>query len=625
MRLLGLGAMLCGAMVGVTAAWGAPGDFDLTFGDRGSVRAPFQSQALGQAIARQPDGKLLAAGVVYPAAGSVKLALVRYLADGSLDSSFGSGGVAAVNSAVPLARAILVQGDGKIVVVASVLIPGDPHILLVRYDAQGNLDPNFGSGGVTSTALPGAAAATNAVLQDDGKVVVATSSAGDVLVLRYGSDGALDPGFGTGGIATVDFAGSSDTAAAIVLDPVGVVVLGAADTGTASYTALARLDDTGALDPTFGNGGTILHDIGAGAPPQTMLRLGDGKLFVSAGGYAGAPAQFTGVFFARLNATGSLDPTFGAGGVLADASEYVITDLARTPDDKVIGVGSTGYALVVERFELDGSFDPGFGNAGVVETTLAGAIDYPEEIVVGPDGTIAMTGEEYSTCEPMNCDDFYHLAYRFYVVRFQGGTESCASDADCGPCESCGPAGACVFGPRTSCVSAQPHGASLQISIDPISDDLDRYRIRLKWRGATPLGFDPLTSDDVGMCIYFGDARVLRTVAPAGGVCGGIPCWRGHPGSFSYRDSARSSDGIAQLQLTAKKAAVDASGANLAKAMHGILNPGSAEVLSQPDILVQVHGGNGQCLQATLSDFKRKYRPIGPGALAVAGLRGVGQ
>lgn len=627
MRSLGLGAVLCGAMVGVTTqAWGAPGDFDLTFGDHGTVRAPFPSQALGQAIARQPDGKLLAAGVVFPTTGPVKLALLRFLANGSLDASFGSGGIAAVPTSAPLARGILVQGDGKIIVVASIFTPGDPNILVVRYDAQGNLDPSFGTGGVTSTPLPGAVAATRAVLRNDDKVFVATSVGGDVVVLRYGTDGALDPGFGTGGIATVDFAGSADTAAAILLDPTGVVVLGAANTGTATYTALARLDDTGALDATFGSGGTILHDIGSGAPPQTMVRLGDGKLFLSAGGYVGATDQFTGVFFARLNASGSLDPTFGVGGVLADASEYVISRLARTPDDKVVGAGSTGYALVIERFQLDGALDPTFGDDGEVETTLSGAIDYPEDLLIGPDGTITLTGEEYAACEPMNCDDFYHLAYKFYVARFRGGTDVCASDADCGPCESCGPAGACVFGPRTACVSAQPHGATLQITTDPVSGNLDRYRIRFRWRGGTPLGFDPTTSDDVGMCLYFGDERVLRTVAPAGGVCGALPCWKGHSGSsFSYRDRARSSDGIAQLQLGASKAAVDASGANLAKAMHGVLNPGGAEVLAQPDILVQVHGGNGQCLQATVSDFKRKLRSIGSGTYRIAGLRGVGQ
>jgi len=94
MRFVGLGAMLLGAMVSVTAAWGAPGDFDPTFGDHGTVHAPFPTQALGYAIARQPDGKLLAAGVVFPTTGPVKLALVRFLAGGTVDASFGHAGVA---------------------------------------------------------------------------------------------------------------------------------------------------------------------------------------------------------------------------------------------------------------------------------------------------------------------------------------------------------------------------------------------------------------------------------------------------------------------------------------------------------------------------------------------------
>jgi len=333
----------------------------------------------------------------------------------------------------------------------------------------------------------------------------------------------------------------------------------------------------------------------------------------------GAPSQFTGVFFARFDATGALDPTFGAGGVLADASEYVITDIARTPDDKIVGVGSTGYALIIERFDGDGTHDPTFGNGGEVETTLEGFIDYPEDLVIAPDGKIAVTGEEYSTCETMNCDDFYHLAYRFYVARFHGGTAPCASDADCGPCESCGAAGACAFGPRASCVSARPGGAVLTIGYDPVSADVDRYRIRLKWRGATPLGYDPRATDDVGMCLYFDDERVLRTVAPAGAM------WKGNRGSFSYRDPGRSFDGLARVQLNGVKASVDASGVNLAKAMHGPLNPGSAPLLSRTDILAQVHGGNGQCLTATVSDFRRTWKSIGGGASAVARMRGVGQ
>ena len=70
---------------------------------------------------------------------------------------------------------------------------------------------------------------------------------------------------------------------------------------------------------------------------------------------------------------------------------------------------------------------------------------------------------------------------------------------------------------------------------------------------------------------------------------------------------------------------MNASGRNLAKVMHIRLLPSAAEVLAQPSILVQVHGGNGQCLQATVSDFRFKYRSVGPNSFRAARLTAVGQ
>src|SRR5262249_38089169 len=195
-----------------------------------------------------------------------------------------------VGGGTPEARSILVQDDGKLVVVGYLSSLGDDGVFLVRYDAQGDLDGGFGTGGIAVATPPGGLQATNAVLQPDGKGVAATSAGGDVLALRYGTDGTLDANFGTGGIATVDLGGVSDKAGALALEPGGaILVLGAAaDPGT-SDIALARLDRSGALDPTFGAGGISRHDIGSLAPPVALTRLADGKLFVSARRYPGDP------------------------------------------------------------------------------------------------------------------------------------------------------------------------------------------------------------------------------------------------------------------------------------------------------------------------------------------------
>src|SRR5262249_62297853 len=92
MRLGTLGAVLFGPLLGAATIWGAPGDVDSSFGSKGITRAPFQGFAFGEAVARQPDGKLLTAGVVHPPSGYSQVALVRYQLDGTPRPRFGTGG-----------------------------------------------------------------------------------------------------------------------------------------------------------------------------------------------------------------------------------------------------------------------------------------------------------------------------------------------------------------------------------------------------------------------------------------------------------------------------------------------------------------------------------------------------
>src|SRR5262249_60295221 len=102
------------------------------------------------------------------------------------------------------------------------------------------------------------------------------AAGGGVLVLRCGTDGPSGAGFGTGGIATVDLGGVSDRAAAVALEPGGaIVVLGAAVDPGISDIALARLDDTGALDLTFGPRGAPPPPPRAPAPPRRPRRRGE--------------------------------------------------------------------------------------------------------------------------------------------------------------------------------------------------------------------------------------------------------------------------------------------------------------------------------------------------------------
>jgi uncharacterized delta-60 repeat protein len=109
-----------------------------------------------QAVAIQPDGKVIAAG----SAGNPNsvFALARYKLNGSLDSSFGSGGQLTTSLGLNLnggAKGVAIQGDGKIVVAGFAAAPGTQEFALVRYNPDGSLDTNFGTGGTVRHGDPG--------------------------------------------------------------------------------------------------------------------------------------------------------------------------------------------------------------------------------------------------------------------------------------------------------------------------------------------------------------------------------------------------------------------------------------------------------------------------------------
>jgi uncharacterized delta-60 repeat protein len=180
----------------VLARYNADGSLDSTFGTGGKVITAFTSNTYEETIAQQPDGKLVVAGET----GS-SWQVVRYNANGSLDTNFGTGGVVTT----PFASVTYIRGlaiypndgtpnDGRILVVR----PGG----MVRYNADGTLDSTFGTGGQVSLTKPDSGLALSA----DGKPVVAGISASGLDLMRFNSDGTPDTTFGAGGIVTTTIA-----------------------------------------------------------------------------------------------------------------------------------------------------------------------------------------------------------------------------------------------------------------------------------------------------------------------------------------------------------------------------------------------------------------------------------
>lgn len=238
------------------------------------------------ALAQQADGRILAAGRADDGSDS-DFAIVRYTTAGQPDGSFSGDGIQTVDfGGEDVARAVAVQGDGSIVV-AGVTVGNTANIALARLTSSGGPDVGFGnSGKVTTSVSAGDDGAWAVLVQGDGRIVVAGDADGDFVLVRYTSTGELDAGFGTGGIARTDVSSDAhDSARALVRQGDGkLVAAGIANPGRASDFALVRYTAGGQPDSTFGNGGIATTSVAATFAEQlTGLALQvDGRL-VAAG------------------------------------------------------------------------------------------------------------------------------------------------------------------------------------------------------------------------------------------------------------------------------------------------------------------------------------------------------
>lgn len=218
------------------ARFTAEGELDAGFGVGGMIAVPTDivgDQDSAANIVLLPSGEIVVSGGSAVGGSTDVTGLARYLPDGSLDTSFGNAGKVVLDQHVGegLAR----QSDGKLVLVGSLETASPPSTLtrfaLMRLQANGDVDEDFGEQGLVSTALSERGDRALAVaLQGDGKMVAAGVSSAQTnpnfAVARYLPDGALDADFGDEGILNIEFFGFTDVAESVAIQPDGRVVLG---------------------------------------------------------------------------------------------------------------------------------------------------------------------------------------------------------------------------------------------------------------------------------------------------------------------------------------------------------------------------------------------------------------
>ena len=398
------------------ARYNINGSLDATFDHDGKVTTAFGNDYdWGDKPTVQSDGKILVAGQIWDdSTNAGDSALVRYNTDGTLDQTFGINGrvITPIGSGNDYFNDVVVQNDGKIVAAGTSSNGSNMDFAVARYNSEGSLDTSFGTGGKTTTdfgggALPYGDNASSVVIQSDGKIVVAGSlTPWDFGIARYNTDGTLDSSFGTGGKVRTDFNGNNDVAYSLLIQNDGkIVVVGSGRNGSiGDYAfAIARYNTDGSLDTSFGTGGKVITDFGTGNDyGDGGVIQPDGKIVVTGDAYNGSIGDYA-FAVVRYNTDGSLDTSFGTGGKVitdfgsGDDSAYSAMIQA---DGKIVAGGESSngsnYDFAVARYNTDGSLDTSFGTGGKVTTSLGNSDDEAWGGFLQSDGKIVLSGSSYT-------------------------------------------------------------------------------------------------------------------------------------------------------------------------------------------------------------------------------------
>ena len=381
------------------ARYNADGSIDNSFSSDG-ITGIAMANGPGSAFAllQQPDGKLVITGTGQNnRAGDYDIVIVRLNTDGSADSTFGTNGIGQLKDGGfdEFASAIIRQSDGKLLVVGSSNANRGYDFDFVRFNADGSVDTTFGTAGRLLVDFSGNDDQANAMIQQpDGNIVAAgfardSNGFSSMAVVRLTSAGTLDTSFGSGGKATVPFGTLQSAASALGLQSDGKLVLaGAVAEGTASTdAALARLNANGSLDTSFGTGGKTSVAFGGKDYLSGVVVEPNGGIVASGRLQSSAPPP-NDAFVARFTAAGTLDPAFGNNGKtlidcgdIAAASNCTAYALSRQSDGKLVVVGydDVQTRLFVARLLATGGYA---GNIGFAKSSDSSAESAGNQAIV---------------------------------------------------------------------------------------------------------------------------------------------------------------------------------------------------------------------------------------------------
>lgn len=321
---------------------------------------------------------------------------------GRLDAAFGDGGVVLTDVgeksvSIEAASGLVATADGGLVAVGT----HSRDVVLVKYDASGATNTAFGVDGIIRTEGLGRPYVGDARKQDDGQILVGGSDGDDIFVIRYRQNGDIDRTFGTDGISRNDFSdGHGANLYALEVRADGrIVVAGSAfvespgtGTGNVDDFMVGQLMPNGTPDQSFGANGAVRTFVGPGMSGVRDIALtSDGKI-IAAGWTWSTEAEATLGIVARYNLDGSLDTSFGSGGITEIQSnpDVHLNAVVVDESDRIVVAGTKGFDPVMYRLSPDGTRDFTFGGTVPSETWLA----HVRELFPLNDGTYLLVGWE---------------------------------------------------------------------------------------------------------------------------------------------------------------------------------------------------------------------------------------
>lgn len=390
------------------------GTFDNTFSGDGKaivdIKGPIDFDA-GESI-RLASGKFLNVGFGSSADVPGTMRMTRFHADGSIDISFGTAGNVFIDTGSaggPINPQVFERRDGKIIVAYS-SNEGNPMfpvaaLFLARFNANGQPDNTFGTAGRRRIDIAALGKNLQSAAKDAGERIILVT---EKSVARFNADGTLDAAFGSAGVATLP---SAFLPGQVAIAPDGRIVIAgsaaaASPTSPVDRIAVVRLDAAGKLDKSFDSDG--LRTVppapdGAWEFTRAVAVQADGKILVAGSRFNQTvnPAALD-PLIVRLNANGSLDTSFAAGGkaLIKIGARGQFNDIAVLPGEKIVAYAGVRASfdeqqsladVALVRLLPNGQLDPSFGSAGKVVTDFQGE-DQVASMIVEPDGRVVVTG-----------------------------------------------------------------------------------------------------------------------------------------------------------------------------------------------------------------------------------------